>query len=186
MRSTRCQPGGSRRCPQAVGATLAVARMLAVRAVIPGLGAHKGRSYEFGAGLSHMEFGRLDAHHPPEFGSIRTSQGSPRTGVLVQAAKAAPAKRHVGKMPMEKWFLELSRVGGGSNHPLCLISNEPRFAQNSLYTEGSAKKQCKMLKTNRVSADTQSPGGKCGLANKPRRAAHRPLSKLLFTLQTMV
>ena len=65
---------------------------------------------------------------------------------------------------MERSALELSRVGGGSNHPWCSIPSKRGRTQRSLYPEGSPKKRCKTLKTNPFPGDTQPPGEKRGLS----------------------
>ena len=81
-----------------------------------------------------------------------------------KAANAAAALSR-GREPMESSALELSRVGGGSNHPWCSVSDKAGRAQRSLYPEGSPKKRFKMLKTNTFPGDTQPPGEKCGLTS---------------------
>ena len=91
-----------------------------------------------------------------------------------KAANAASALSR-GREPMESSALELSRVGGGSNHPWCSIAGKPGYAQRSLYPEGSPKKRFKMLKINTIPADAQPPGEKCGLTRflERKRCAHR-------------
>ena len=64
---------------------------------------------------------------------------------------------------MESSALELSRVGGGSNHPWRSLPSKPGRTQRSPYPEGSPKKRCKTLKTNPFPADAQPPGEKRGL-----------------------
>ena len=85
-----------------------------------------------------------------------------------KAANAASALSR-GREPMESSALELSRVGGGSNHPGCSIANKPGRAQRSLYPEGSPKKRCKMLMTNTFPADAHPPVRNAGLARMTGR-----------------
>ncbi len=94
-----------------------------------------------------------------------------------KAANAASALSR-GREPMESSALELSRVGGGSNHPGCSVSDKPGCAQRSVYPQGSPEKRFKMLKTNTSPGDTQRPGEKCGLGRFRMRIGRRRLSAL--------